>query len=65
MRSGRIVEEGVRDAIFDTPREPYTRQLLSAIPLLEATATGGVRLKWRHDTRTDPLPAGALTESLT
>lgn len=65
MRSGRIVEEGVRDAIFDTPREPYTRQLLSAIPLLEATATGGVRLKWRHDTRADPLPAGALTESLT
>ncbi len=49
MQDGRIVEEGSRDAIFDRPQHPYTRQLLSAIPALETTASGGVRLKWRFD----------------
>ncbi|RDI51507.1 ABC transporter ATP-binding protein [Microvirga subterranea] len=49
MQDGHIVEEGSRDAIFDRPQHPYTRQLLSAIPALETTASGGVRLKWRLD----------------
>lgn len=62
MQAGRIVEEGVRDAIFDRPREPYTRQLLGAIPMLEATAAGGVRLKWRNDAQaSQPLAAVSLT----
>jgi len=55
MQTGRIVEQGTRDAIFDTPREPYTRQLLGAIPLLEPTPAGGVRLKWRSDTGGQPF----------
>jgi peptide/nickel transport system ATP-binding protein len=33
MRSGRIVEEGPCAAIFETPQDAYTRQLLDAIPL--------------------------------
>jgi oligopeptide/dipeptide ABC transporter ATP-binding protein len=33
MYLGRIVEHGVRDAIFQTPRHPYTRALLSAVPV--------------------------------
>ncbi|MBZ6077196.1 ABC transporter ATP-binding protein [Microvirga puerhi] len=49
MKDGQIVEEGDRDAIFDRPQHPYTRQLLSAIPVLEATAGGGLHLKWRLD----------------
>jgi peptide/nickel transport system ATP-binding protein len=49
MQQGRIVEEGPRDAIFDAPRDAYTRQLLSAIPTLEAAGEGGVRLKWRFE----------------
>ena len=34
MQDGVIVEEGTRDAIFDTPRHPYTRALLDATPRL-------------------------------
>ncbi|TCR66202.1 ABC transporter ATP-binding protein [Bosea sp. BK604] len=47
MHEGRIVEEGSRDAIFDNPRHDYTRKLLSAVPGLESTGDGGVRLFWR------------------
>jgi dipeptide transport system ATP-binding protein len=32
MYLGRIVEQGTRDAIFLTPRHPYTRALLAATP---------------------------------
>jgi ABC-type microcin C transport system duplicated ATPase subunit YejF len=30
MKSGRVVEEGTTDAIFDNPREDYTRELMAA-----------------------------------
>lgn len=36
MRGGRVVEEGATSQIFDAPREVYTRQLVGAIPRLEA-----------------------------
>ena len=35
MQSGRIVEEGARDDIFDRPRHPYTQALLAASPALD------------------------------
>ncbi len=47
MHEGRIVEEGTRDQIFDAPQHDYTRKLLSAVPGLESTQDGGVRLFWR------------------
>jgi peptide/nickel transport system ATP-binding protein len=57
MQDGRIVEEGPRDAVFDRPQAPYTRLLLSAIPALETSGDGGVRLKWRlEDLGTAPKP---------
>ncbi|MPY80999.1 MAG: ATP-binding cassette domain-containing protein [Actinophytocola sp.] len=33
---GGLVEQGASDALFDDPQHPYTRSLLSAIPLPEA-----------------------------
>ncbi|NRF68784.1 ABC transporter ATP-binding protein [Aquincola sp. S2] len=38
MQSGRIVEQGSRDAVFDDPRHEYTRALLAATPAFAATA---------------------------
>jgi peptide/nickel transport system ATP-binding protein len=35
MYAGRIVEWGSREAIFKTPRHPYTRRLLRAVPDIE------------------------------
>ncbi|CDX50657.1 putative peptide import ATP-binding protein BOV_A0347 [Mesorhizobium plurifarium] len=35
MREGRIVEASATDALFDNPKEAYTRDLLAAIPLPE------------------------------
>lgn len=32
MYLGKIVEQGTTDALFETPRHPYTRALLDAIP---------------------------------
>ena len=49
MHEGRIVEEGSRDAILDTPTHDYTRKLLGAIPVLEPAGEGGLRLRWRNE----------------
>ncbi|HWD14059.1 ABC transporter ATP-binding protein [Pseudochrobactrum sp. sp1633] len=34
MHHGKIVEEGIAEAIFETPQQPYTKMLLNAIPKL-------------------------------
>jgi oligopeptide transport system ATP-binding protein len=38
MHLGRIVEMGSTTALFDTPQHPYTRALLSAIPVADPDA---------------------------
>ena len=35
MQSGRIVEQGSRDEIFDRPQHAYTKALLAASPALD------------------------------
>jgi peptide/nickel transport system ATP-binding protein len=36
MREGRVVERGLVDSVLDAPQAPYTKQLLSDTPSLEA-----------------------------
>ncbi len=39
MRSGRVVEEGPVEALFRSPQDPYTRQLISSAPRMRRTVT--------------------------
>ncbi|HAR51818.1 ABC transporter ATP-binding protein [Roseovarius nubinhibens] len=46
MQNGRIVEEAPTEEIFTSPRHPYTRDLLSAVPRLFPDP--GTRLRQRY-----------------
>ncbi|MFI1377413.1 dipeptide ABC transporter ATP-binding protein [Streptomyces longwoodensis] len=35
MQRGRIVESGPADEVYDNPQDPYTKQLLAAVPALD------------------------------
>ncbi|MEU7578025.1 ABC transporter ATP-binding protein [Streptomyces sp. NPDC041068] len=38
MRKGRVVEYGTVDEVYGSPRDPYTRRLLAAVPALDPEA---------------------------
>lgn len=48
MRQGRIVEEGEVDVVYGEPKDPYTRQLLAAVPSLDP-ALAAVRRAARRE----------------
>lgn len=54
MYLGRIMEQGTRDEIFNAPRHPYTRALLSAVPSVELGAGSKDRIRLQGDL---PSPA--------
>jgi oligopeptide/dipeptide ABC transporter ATP-binding protein len=57
MYLGRIVEAGPVDAIFDRPRHPYTRALVSAIPVLDpGSRRARIRLEGEPRSPIDPSP---------
>ncbi|MGW5231564.1 dipeptide ABC transporter ATP-binding protein [Streptomyces nodosus] len=47
MRGGRIVETGPADEVYDRPGDPYTRQLLAAVPTLDPEAAARRRTERR------------------
>ncbi|WP_333750495.1 ATP-binding cassette domain-containing protein [Streptomyces sp. IBSBF 2394] len=60
MSRGRLVEVGEAAAVLRTPRHPYTRQLLDAVPVLDPRR--GRRAAARASASTD-APTGASTDA--
>jgi peptide/nickel transport system ATP-binding protein len=56
MYLGRIVEMGPGEAIFSTPRHPYTRMLLEAIPDLEMVGKTRIAVGGEVPSPIDPPP---------
>lgn len=54
MYLGEIVEIGAREAVFGNPQHPYTRRLLSAVPVAEPAQRGS----------RDPSPLDELTSPI-
>lgn len=52
MYLGRIVERGPRQAIFENPQHPYTKALLSAVPVADPT-----RRKSNDELNFKPIPS--------
>ncbi len=57
MYLGRVVERGPVDAVLDDPRHPYTRALLSAVPVVDpASRREAIRLAGDMPSPADPPP---------
>ncbi|MEV6021430.1 MULTISPECIES: ABC transporter ATP-binding protein [unclassified Streptomyces] len=48
MRRGRLVEYGPADEVYEHPRDPYTRQLLAAVPALDPEVAARRRAERRE-----------------
>ena len=47
LNDGEVVEQGPMNDVIDRPRHPYTKRLLSAIPVLRVRDGGGYGLEKR------------------
>ncbi|MFD9072332.1 dipeptide ABC transporter ATP-binding protein [Streptomyces lasiicapitis] len=61
MRRGRIVEYGSVDEVYGSPQDPYTRQLLAAVPALDPAAAAARRTARRA---VSPGASGAAGKEL-
>ena len=59
MYLGQIVEIGPRRAVFENPQHPYTRKLLSAVPVADP---GRRRRKRQLSSEEIPSPIRALDD---
>ena len=53
MKDGITVEKGTADQIFNSPKHPYTQQLLGAVPMLGSTKKRP--LPYKEDAKPDPV----------
>ena len=56
---GRIMEFGPSEAVFSGPHHPYTEALLSAVPKLDRSETGRIRLDGEIPSAANP-PSGCV-----
>jgi peptide/nickel transport system ATP-binding protein len=56
---GRLMEVGPAERVFSGPHHPYTEALLSAVPSLDGTGSGRIRLTGEIPSAADP-PSGCV-----
>ncbi|MBO9646459.1 MAG: glutathione ABC transporter ATP-binding protein GsiA, partial [Pseudacidovorax sp.] len=58
MYLGRIVEIGPRRAVFENPQHPYTRKLMSAVPVADPSRRHQPRALLQGEIPSPIFPAG-------